>query len=129
MSGVHLGVAPSILHYSAGFVFLLRGGRSSARRRRRWLCAARRLRSRRQFEQVRISAVSQIRTSSRWLSTARTSGTVSGGSFFPQPLLLQRQEGECQHRQGGGMVPAHPTPGFVLVQAAIAFSALEVFFD
>ena len=95
----------------------------------RWLSAARRLRSRRQFDHCRISSLSHTRTSRRWCSKARTSGTVICASFFPQPLLLQHQERQRQHGQSRVVMPSHPAPCRILVQPASSLGRLNVFLD
>src|SRR2546422_979710 len=62
-------------------------------------------------------------------SSARTSGTVICGSFFPQPPPLQREEPQGQQGQGGVVVPTHPTPGLVFVQPALPFRCLKTLLD
>ena len=103
--------------------------RSSARRRLRWAAAALRFRSRRHWDHHRISSTSHSRTSSKWTSRARTSGTVICGSFFPQPCSLEHKERQRQHRERCMMVPTHPAAGLVFVEAAFSLGRLNVLFD
>ena len=98
----------------------------SARRRLLWHSLAIRFRSCRHADHWRISASSQRRTSSRWTSRARTSGTVISGSFFPQPLPLQHQERQRQQRQRRVVMPAYPAPRLILVQSTFPFARLDV---
>src|SRR5579884_1687761 len=88
-----------------------------------------RLRSRRRADQRRISRSSHCRTSSRCASSARTSGIVICGSFFPQSLPLQPQKPQGQHRQRGVMMPTAPAPRLILVQTAFSFACLEALLD
>src|SRR6266702_183502 len=66
---------------------------------------------------------------SRQAMICRSCGTVTAGFFPPQPVFLLDQEPQSQQRQGHVVVPAHPTPQFVMVQPYLAFACLQQFFD
>src|ERR1043166_1174940 len=63
----------------------------------------------------------------RRLKTCRNCATVNAGVFFPQPTPLQRQEPQGHKRQRHVMMPAHPTPHFVVAQADLALAFLQHF--
>ena len=51
------------------------------------------------------------------------------GVFFSHALAFQHQEPQRHERQGHVVMPAHPTPDFIVVQAHFAVAQFEHFFD
>ena len=107
--------------------YFSRGVAASARRRLRWLAAARRFRSRRHCDHHRISATSHSRISNRWIRRRRTSGTVICGSFPPAPLGVRGTPWPAGTGPYGGATG--PAPRLVLIQATLPLGRLDVLFD
>jgi len=92
---------------------------------------------RRQCDQFRMAVVLGGWCQMRWASRRRTSGTVSGirssmvwGATFSAGLGGgDGEEGVGQHGQGDVSVPAVVAADLVLVQADLAFGALEGLLD